>query len=107
MFSLDKAGRALVLPQYGSVTDFVDSPCEALPSLRSRCGGRGGKEREREMGLICIFLIESLGSFKYRIFPSENNKGKLVSFPICSPSFLSHIFMAKILITVLNKHGEH
>ena len=35
-------GRALVLPQ-SDMSDFVDPPWEALPSLRSGWGWRSGK----------------------------------------------------------------
>ena len=43
-FYLDIVGRALVLPQ-SHVLDFVDSPWEALPSLRSGWGlGLGVRE---------------------------------------------------------------
>lgn len=44
MISLDRAGRALALPQSDEL-DFVDSSWETLPSLRSRGGkmvGAGG-----------------------------------------------------------------
>lgn len=48
-------GRGLVLPQ----PDFIDSPREALPPLRSGQEWDGGrwegleKRREGELGLVC------------------------------------------------------
>ena len=56
MLSLDIEGRALVLLQ-SDVPDFVDSPWEALPSLRSgrEMGWREGRGRGKELklGFVC------------------------------------------------------
>ena len=39
LLSLDTGERGLILPQL-SIPDFIDSPTEALPLLRSESGGK-------------------------------------------------------------------
>jgi hypothetical protein len=54
------------------------------------------------------FLVESLGSFKYRIISSINRNNVTASFPIYFPfiSIFCLIVLAKNSRTVSNKNGE-
>lgn len=56
LLSLDSSGRGLVLTQH-NMADFVDSPWEALPFLRSRWGvgwGEGAREKKTDRKQIVV-----------------------------------------------------